>query len=295
MRCTGKGKSPSRGRAAPLTGMALTAALALSVLGALSALSGCTAGGSSSDAAGDSKSVQPGETTASPLPPGKYRTLPQPCTAIDADTLKALVPDAKDYAGKEALTYDTDRRVGCAWQGRTPGGVSSSLVIDFERVVSYDPGISDEAQAEADFDQRATAASVSLIPPSTTSTTPTTPTTPASPTGGAGSAGAGGGAGGSKGADSGPHSGSTAGVGTDPALQPRVLGNIGDLAFINDVLKTPASGPRRQVTLVFRTANVVVSVTYTVAEPRGATPAQSADLQKDAQQVASKLEHKVEK
>lgn len=312
MRSTGK--TPARAGLA-LTGMSVVTLVALGVLSA------CSPGGSSGGSASDSRSAQAGRATSSPLPPGKYRTLPQPCTAVDADTLKSLVPDAKDYAGHEALTYDTDRRVGCAWQGRTPHGVASSLVIDMERVVSYDPDISDEAQAEADFDQRATAASISLVPPS--STTPATPTTGSTGSGsgtgsGPGSAagtssgtssgtrsgsgsGTSTGAGGRKGADSGGHAGTSAGTGTsagantDPAYQPRLLTGLGDTAFINDVLKTASSGPRRNVTVVFRTANVVVSVTYSVAEPAGSEPAKSADLQKYAQQVASQLEHKVEK
>jgi hypothetical protein len=61
------------------------------------------------------------------------------------------------------------------------------------------------------------------------------------------------------------------------------------------VASNPAAGPRRVVTVVFRTANVVVSVTYAASEPAGKTAPSSVDLQKDARQVAGQLEHQVEK
>jgi hypothetical protein len=261
------------------------------VLGALSA---CTAVGNGSGTASDAKSVAAGDSTPSPLPPGKYQTLPQPCAAVDLDELKHLVPGAKDYAGAESLTYDTNRRVGCAWRSAAENGGSHSLNIDLERVVSYDPGVSDEVQAEQDFEQRAQAASISLTPLSGSPADGVTPT-------GTGTDAAGGkGADASKGTTGTDGSTDTTGTGSGgsangPDLAPRRLTDIGNVAFINDVLKTPASGPRRTVTVVFRTANVVVSVTYAASEPAGATAPKSLDLQKDAQQVAGQLEHKIEK
>lgn len=284
---------------------------------AVAALGGCTAGGTGGSTASDAKSAAAGGSAAPTAPPGKYQTLPQPCTALDLDLLRKLVPGAEDYAGAESLTYDTDRRVGCSWHGTTDQRVGSSLSIDIERVMSYDPAISDEAQAELDFDQRATAASISLVPVTATST-PTTPSTPnsgtpsagatgsAAPPAGAGTAtppgapvGTSGGSGTGTGAGGGT-GGASAGGGsnatdTDPSLAPRLLTGVGDRAFIDDALKTPAAGPRRTVTVVFRTANVVASVTYTVSEPRGAQPAQSADMQKSAKQAAQQLEHRVER
>jgi hypothetical protein len=255
--------------------MAVTVGLALATLGA------CTAVGSSADTATDPKSaVAGGDTTASPLPPGKYKNLPQPCASVDQDTLRKLVPDATDYAGTEALTYDTDRRVGCSWHA-TSGGATRTLSVDFERAVSYDPSISDEAQAETDFEKRAANASIPALPPSGTPTT-----TGTDPVSGQTADTAGG-------ADAGTGDG-TGSPGSSPDLLPRRLTDLGNAAFVNDILKTPASGPKRTVTVVFRTANVVVSVTYTAAEPRGADPATSADLQKGAQDVAGELEHKVE-
>jgi hypothetical protein len=270
---------------------------------AVAALGACTAGGTATGTASDGKTMPVGGSTAPPLPPGKYQTLPQPCSAVSLDALRKLVPGAKDYAGTEALTYDTDRRVGCGWQGTTADGATRSLSVDFERVVSYDPGVSDEVQAESEFDQRAAAAS---IPPPVSGTPTATATTPAATTptptstGTAGAAGTAAGTTPTGNASGPPAAGGSGAMGADtsagdPALAPRRLTGIGNEAFVNDVLKTPATGPRRVVTLVFRTANVVVSVTYSGAEPRGAQPAPSADLQKGAEQVATQLEHKVER
>ncbi|WP_329135183.1 hypothetical protein OG552_21040 [Streptomyces sp. NBC_01476] len=270
---------------------------------ALGALGACTPGGSDPSAATDSKSAVVAGGAASPLPPGKYQTLPQPCVSVSLDALKKLVPGAADYAGTEALTYDTDRRVGCAWQSAGTDGSTHKLSVDFERVVSYDPGISDEAQAELDFDRRAAAADIPLMPTGTPGGSVTTPattpptgqtasTTPATPSG-SGSATPG---------DGSPSASGTGsdGTGDAPDLAPRRLADVGNAAFINDVLHTPKnaatapSGPSRDVTLVFRTANVVVSITYTTAAPRGGTDPDSADLQKDAQQVAGQLESRIE-
>jgi hypothetical protein len=275
-------------RRLPVSAGAAVGAVAL----ALAALGACTGGGAHTGSATDSKSASVDGDTASPLPPGKYQTLPQPCVAVSPDELKKLVPGATDYAGRESLTYDTDRRVGCAWQGATSDGTSRTLSIDVERVVSYDPAVSDEAQAELDFDRRAGAASIPLTPTSAPGGTTTSPP-PVSPTATA----------------TGTAPGSGAGTGTatssasddaNPALQPRELPGVGNDAFINDVLATPKSpatsrtGARRDVTLVFRTANVVVSITYSQSAPRGGTDPSSPDLQKGAQQVAGQLESRIE-
>lgn len=249
------------------------AALAVTVLGA------CSGGGTSGGPTSDGKAVPVGGSTVSPAPPGKYQTLPEPCTAVDPETLKTLVPAAKDFSGTEALTYDTDRRVGCSWTGRTAAGTSDTLSIDMERVVSYDPAVSAEVQAGADYDQQAGQAS---IPPDTGSSPTTSPTSTATPTTTATDAGGGG----TQGTGSG---------GSSPDLLPRRLTDVGNAAFINDVLKAAHSpAPRRDVTLVFRTANVLVRITYSETSPRGGKQPSSADMQDGAQRVADQLERRVE-
>lgn len=283
-------RSPRR---LPVAAGAAVTVLAVAVLG------GCTGSGSSDSADGDGRTSPVDGTTVSPAPPGKYRTLPQPCTAVDLDSLKKLVPGAKDYAGVESLTYDTNRLVGCAWKGTTAAGTSSTLSLSMVRVVSYNPAVSDEAEAEADFAKKAENASISLTPASGTPTAPTAPTTPTTgppttngtpdPTGTATGAATGTTAGTPNGANGTDNVNSTS-----PDLAPRVLTSVGNAAFINDVLKTPKTGPRRTVTLVFRTANVLATVTYTQSSPSDTAAPKSADLQKAAQKVASELEGKVE-
>ncbi|MFJ5610070.1 hypothetical protein ACIQCJ_11855 [Streptomyces sp. NPDC093221] len=280
------------GRGLPAAvGTAVTAvALALATLGA------CTGGGDSAGSASDQKAQLAGggsASTVSPAPPGKYQTLPAPCTAVGQELLKSLVPAVPDVAGSESLTYDTDRRVGCSWRGTRADGTSNTLKIDLERVVSYDPAVSDEVQADLDFSNEAADAS---IPPLSSSATPSGQQTTATPTGGTtngNNSTTGSGTNGGNGTSTGSatSSGTAGGGGTD--LLPRRLTDVGNAAFINDVLKPHAQPPRRDVTLVFRTANVLVTVTYAESSPRGSTPPDSADLQKGAQQVAEQLLSKV--
>ncbi|WUH91614.1 hypothetical protein OG900_16865 [Streptomyces sp. NBC_00433] len=264
-----QGLRPARSTRSSVALGAPALALVLAV-GALGVLSACTGGGAGG-AANDSKSVQlPYGGTVSPAPPGKYKTLPQPCAAVDLDTLKALVPGALDYSGRESLTYDTDRRVGCGWQASTPDGRSRALTIDLERVVSYDPAVSDEVEARTDFDDMAMAASIPPAP----GTTPTTPTTPTTDPGSTSPAGSG---------------------GSSPDLSPRRLADVGNAAYINDKPSTSKGLARRDVTLVFCTANVVVSIRYAQSSPADVLPPQSLDLQRGAEKVAGQLEKKVER
>lgn len=269
---------PTRGL--PAAAGAAAVALAFAALGA------CTAGGTSPGSPSDGKSAPVDGNTVSPAPPGKYRTLPQPCVSVDQESLRRLVPGAADYAGTESLTYDTDRRVGCAWRGVAGDGTARALRIDFVRVVSYDPAISDEVQAESDFDQQAAAASISLTPVSgATPAGPTAPVTAPAATPGTPTA---------------PHNGaagtnaSTAPGGTLD-LAPRALTDVGNAAFINDVLRPLPAGPRRDVTVVFRTANVLVTVLYSQSTPRGGTQPLSAELQQGARDVATQLERTIER
>lgn len=257
--------------------------LALAVaVGALGTLAACTGGGSGGSG-DDAKSALGGGTTVSPAPPGKYKTLPQPCIAVGLDTLKALVPGATDYAGTESLTYDTDRRVGCTWQATGPDGSTRRLTIDMERVVSYDPQVSDEVEAGADYDKAAAVASIPPLP-----LPGSTPTTSAPPTSGApGSSGSSAGGG-----TASPAGDGKSGGGTD--LAPRRLTDVGNAAFIYDSLSNGKGKPRCDVTLVFRTANVLVNVRYRQASPSQAVQPNRADLQEDAQKVARQLEKKVE-
>lgn len=274
-------------------------ALALAVaVGVLGTLAGCTGGGSTGDGNDDKSSQLSGDEDLASAPPGKYKTLPQPCIAVDLDTLKALVPGARTYDGTESLTYDTDRRVGCSWQAKGPDGADRSLVIDMERVVSYDPAVSDEVEAKTQYDQQVADAQIPPLPlpgattsPPASTSTPTSTPTSATPGGTDG-----------PGASTGPGDNSPGGTGdgggSDTAGKdygPRRLTDVGNAAFIYDTVKQPKSGARRDVTLVFRTANVLVTIHYGQAAPPAATaPPQPADLQEDTEKVAQQLEKKVE-
>ncbi|MFJ3903130.1 DUF3558 domain-containing protein [Streptomyces sp. NPDC090025] len=173
----GPGRAPGRPRVVGLSGVVL--ALGLGV-----GLTGCSAGSAEHTATVDAK-AGPVTTTAAP---GRYRTLFEPCGAVPQATLKDLLPGAaglpdgereRAYRGTAAVTFDTDRRVGCAWKADAPDA-THRLTLDIERVVSYDPGVSDDDRAQEVFGRKQTAAGIVTPPPATTPP-PTTPP-PATPT-----------------------------------------------------------------------------------------------------------------
>ncbi|MFD6420964.1 DUF3558 domain-containing protein [Streptomyces sp. NPDC060198] len=268
-------------------GIALLAAL----------VAGCTGGSGTEDATTDAK---PGSPTVSVAPPGKYQTLPEACRSVSTGTLKQLLPGLADlseeqrevaYEGRASVTYDTDRKAGCTWQARTADS-TRTLVVDFERVVSYDPTVSDEDSASTVYGKKAEAAGLPASSPSADdSASPsataspstgegvspqgsTSPTTPASlnPTGN----------------DTGGDDGAS------EDLAPRTLNNIGNAAFLDDSLESGGSAAqRRTVSVVFRTSNVVVSVRYAEQVTDAAEVPESAELQEKAQALARGLDETI--
>ncbi|MDQ8708175.1 DUF3558 domain-containing protein [Streptomyces sp. LHD-70] len=127
-------------------------------------LTACSGGTGTDNPAGDAK---PGEVSATQTAePGRYRTLPDACRAVDHGTLDRMLPGlrqldqeqrAKAYEGSAAVTYDTDRRVGCSWKVESPDS-THHLGVDFERVVSYDGAVSDDARAGEVYGQKEKAA-----------------------------------------------------------------------------------------------------------------------------------------
>ncbi|MFD4375482.1 DUF3558 domain-containing protein [Streptomyces sp. NPDC058486] len=174
--------SPGR---VPGTLLGLGAGLAVAV----GALTGCSAADPAEDIAIDAKA---GAAAVPVAPPGRYRTLFEPCGAVPQATLRDLLPGtaamtdpdrAKALRGTVAVTYDTDRRVGCSWNADTEDG-AHRLVLDVERVVSYDPTVSDAARAQEVYTRKQLAAGIAVpVTPTPTPTTPATPATPATPTG----------------------------------------------------------------------------------------------------------------
>ncbi|MEV0576400.1 DUF3558 domain-containing protein [Streptomyces sp. NPDC050392] len=276
-------------------------------------VAGCSAGDEGDASATDSK---PGTLTASAAPPGKYRTLPEACRSIPLATLKDLLPGAaqlaeaqqeKVFEGTPTETFDTDRRVGCGWKS-DGADASRSIVVDFERVVSYDPSVSDDDRAREVYAKKEAAAhlpSASVAPGDTekgdaagssespadssskstadASADPKDGTDPApDPQGSTDGADTGGAA------DGGTEDGADGGPAEN--LQPRVLDTLGDSAFLDDLLTTAGStAQHRTVSVVFRTSNVIVTIEYT-AQPALATEVpDSKELQEKAQALGENL------
>ncbi|MFF2844733.1 DUF3558 domain-containing protein [Streptomyces sp. NPDC058001] len=261
-------------------------------------LAGCTGGSGSDDPATDAK---PGDTSATvpAAEPGKYRTLPEPCGAVDHSTLDTLLPGirqltdeeqrTKAYTGVATTTYDTDRRVGCRWKVEATGA-TNHLLVDFERVVSYDGAVSDDTRAEQVYTDKQKAAD---LPEPTTSNS------------GNGNKGANGDKGGnadpstsSSATPSGTASAPAASDSSDPGsggpaaenLLPRVLDKLGDAAYLEDRLSTSASATRqRTVTVVFRTSNVIVTIQYDEQSTVPDVQPDSKELQDRAQKLAQRL------
>ncbi|MCX4485403.1 DUF3558 domain-containing protein [Streptomyces anulatus] len=281
-------------------GVALLAALVV----------GCSAGSDSNANGADSKAGSP---TVTPAPPGKYLTLPAPCRAVPRGTLKDLLPGAaelpgdqqeKVFRGSASVTYDTDRKVGCSWKSDAPNA-TRSLSIDFERVVSYDPAVSDDDRADTVYAKKEKAAGLSSSAPPGPDAEKDTGT-PGEKEKGKG-----------KGADaekpedpaedaaasadpsssSSPSGGGTdeggagdSGVSPEDALPSRVLDNLGDAAFLHDLpTRAGSTSQQRTVSVVFRTSNVVVTVRYAEQPALVTQVPDSKELQEKAQALARKL------
>jgi hypothetical protein len=271
---------------------ALAAALALG-------LTGCSSGAGAGVDAVDSKAGP----ASDPAPPGRYRTLFEPCGSVPQATLKGLLPGAAQlpdeereqaYRGTAVVTYDTDRRVGCNWKADTPDA-SHRLRLDIERVVSYDPAVSDDDRAQEVFSGKQVAADLPApqSPPATQ--TPGTPTGNTANTGGTSTTGP---------ASPAVPAGSAATTPTTPpaptapattGLEPRVLGGLGQIAFLDDVLSSGGpDGRHRTVSVVFRTSNVIVTVEYVEQTSGSAEPPDSRELQEKARNLARLLAERLE-
>ncbi|MGW3942578.1 DUF3558 domain-containing protein [Streptomyces phaeochromogenes] len=266
-------------------------------------LAGCTGGSGNDDGTTDPK---PGESATTPTAaqPGKYRTLPEPCAAVSHGTLDSLLPGIKQvtdeeqrekaYEGTATQTYDTDRKVGCRWKAQSTGA-TDHLLVDFERVVSYDNAVSDDDRATDIYLKRETAADLpepvassessdASESPESSSSSGSSPDSSGSPSGDS-SSGPSSSASGAEGDD---ESGSaTPSDGSTPsALQPRTLDDLGDEAFLDDAL---SSSRQRTVTVVFRTSNVVVTIQYDEQPATTTDVPSSKDMQDRARKLAGQL------
>ncbi|MFF2190150.1 DUF3558 domain-containing protein [Streptomyces sp. NPDC058155] len=243
-------------------------------------VAGCTSGTGGDGSDIDAKAGVPTTTTA---PPGKYRTLREPCGSVDPATLRDLLPGVaqlpeeqreKAYKGTAAVTYDTDRRVGCAWTADSPDA-SHNLVIDVERVVSYDPAVSDADKAQEVYAKKEDGAA---LPPPAAGATDDSDDADSDADDDTSPAGS-------------PSPGKTPNAATTPpGLQPRLLDDLGDAAFVDDVFAASGSAAkRRTVSVVFRTSNVVVTVRYAEQPAHSTTVPDSKELQEKARGLARKL------
>ncbi|MFF4657427.1 DUF3558 domain-containing protein [Streptomyces sp. NPDC001381] len=257
-------------------------------------LAGCTGG---SDDGGSTDNSNPGEagTVTATAQPGKYTTLPEACSAVGESTLESLLPGVKEiadeqqrataYEGEATLTYDTDRKVGCRWKVQS-ADATDHLFVDFERVVSYDNAVSDDNQAEELFARKVTAAGLPEPTPSDTASETAS-------SGASASASASGSAGASPTASatasgSAPATSSPSATPTD--LQPRLLDDLGDEAFVDDALSSSGStAKQRTVTVAFRTSNVIVTIEYEEQPTTVGTVPDSEEMQDKARKLASRL------
>jgi hypothetical protein len=240
------------------------------------ALAGCTDSGT--DQAAEGAKGPDVSTAPSPAASGKYQNLPNPCGAVPADQLRRLLgsgaktPGGKTQTaldGRPRLTYDAHRRVGCDWKVKGTDG-ARTLSVDFERVVSYSASASDDERAQDVF--AAKAEEHGLAPGATQQDGPGKSRPAATPDASA--------------------NGTTAPAddGDDPEhVAPRRLDDPGDEAFLDDQATTSGKESRRTVTVVFRTSNVVVTLTYGRSLAADEKPPNAADLQDNAQQLAGKL------
>ncbi|WP_037674563.1 hypothetical protein [Streptomyces griseus] len=258
-------------------------------------LAGCTGG---SDDGGTTDDSNPGDTsTATAAPqPGKYASLPEPCGAVSHSTLDSLLPGIKQitdpdqrenaYAGEATQTFNTDRKVGCRW--KVPAtSATDHLLVDFERVVSYDNAVSDDSQAEQLFSKKEVAAD--LPEPTATESaaddaaSPSAAPSNASPSASPSSASP------PSSSPSSPAS-SPSSTATSTDLQPRVLTDLGDEAFLDDELSSSGStAKQRTVTVAFRTSNVIVTIEYMEQPTTVGVVPDSEEMQDRAQKLAAQL------
>lgn len=297
--------------------MGVTAALAALAVG----LSGCTGGSDGDDGSTDGKSGDGSQS--SPAKPGTHASLPEPCGAVSEDTLKDLLVAGAEGETKQptpegtaAVTYDIERRVGCQWKSTSTLG-SHHLAIDLERVVSYDSTVSDDDRAAELYDAKARKDDI----PSEAPEVPE-PEESEEPGDDEGADGEDSGDAEDKDEDKdadgeqdgtepqpetsagdsektpsgsqdptppGDESADPSSPSPDPALAPRPLEGIGDVAYLNDELVTADSGLHRDITLVFRAGNVIVTVEYDQwSTDKRLTPG-SEELQEKAQKLAKQL------
>ncbi|MGI5469579.1 hypothetical protein [Streptomyces sp. CA-132043] len=75
----------------------------------------------------------------------------------------------------------------------------------------------------------------------------------------------------------------------DASLAPRPLVDLGDAAFLDDALVTADSGVHRDITVVFRSSNVIVTIEYDQWSTDTSVLPDRRELQEKAQKLAAEL------
>ncbi|MFC8241184.1 DUF3558 domain-containing protein [Streptomyces chartreusis] len=264
-------------------------------------LAGCTGSSDSGGATDDSNPGDTGTATAT-AEPGRYRTLPEPCGVVGEDTLDSLLPgiqeltDAdqqeKAYEGTPTLTYDTDRKIGCRWKVDS-AEATDHLFVGFERIVSYDTSVSDDSEAEQLFATKREAADLPEPASSDGDTAGgegTASTDPSGSPSGSPSSPAANSASPSASSSTSPSASASTDDAAAAELQPRVLEDLGDEAFLDDQLAGSGStAQQRTVTVAFRTSNVIVTIEYEEQPATAGVVPDSEEMQDRAQKLAARL------
>ncbi|TRV73876.1 DUF3558 domain-containing protein [Streptomyces sp. 130] len=137
----------------------LTRILACAAVPVMLVVAGCSSDSDDKKEADSSASASPEATKSEPaVEPAKFAELPDPCKAIEAKTVKSLVPSAKSKNGTRSKSSDTSVRGGCSWNGLADKGVKGSqyrwLDVGFTRFASDQTLGSGAARAGEEFDKQ---------------------------------------------------------------------------------------------------------------------------------------------
>ncbi|MEU5823777.1 DUF3558 domain-containing protein [Streptomyces sp. NPDC047803] len=119
----------------------LTRILACAAVPVMLLVAGCSSDSDGDAKADSSASASPDATKSEPaVEAAKFAELPDPCSSVEAKTVKALVPSAKSKKGTRSKSSDASVRGGCSWNGLADKGVKGSqyrwLDVGFTRFAS---------------------------------------------------------------------------------------------------------------------------------------------------------------
>ncbi|MGW1124755.1 DUF3558 domain-containing protein [Streptomyces sp. NPDC002526] len=137
----------------------LTRILACAAVPVMLVVAGCSSDSGDKKEADSSASATPDATKSEPaVEAAKFAELPDPCQAVEAKTVKSLVPSAKSKNGTRSKSSDASVRGGCSWNGLADKGVKGSqyrwLDVGFTRFASDQTLGSGAARAGDEFDKQ---------------------------------------------------------------------------------------------------------------------------------------------